>query len=110
MTSEIDDGGAVKPCEFCTDGNPDESEARCVYPYFGLAPHRHDMTITGSIIGSTVTLMEPPTGWPANFKPEYEEGDDRTKPIPGLCGVYTHCLKCGAPDRTPAPSGEGGGK
>ena len=31
-----------------------------------------------------------------------EEGDDITKPIPGLCGTYTHCLKCGAgkdPDR-----------
>jgi hypothetical protein len=24
---------------------------------------------------------------------------DITKSIPGLCGTYTHCLHCGAPDR-----------
>lgn len=89
----------IVPCEHCTDGNPDESEATCVYPYFGVAPHKHDLTITGSIIGSTV--INPKETWPANFSPEYEEGDDITKPIPGLCGVYTHCLNCGEPDRKP---------
>jgi hypothetical protein len=35
--------------------------------WYGLGPHRHDMTITGSIIGSTVHLPLPDTkdehGW-----------------------------------------------
>ena len=96
------------PCEHCTDGNPNEAEATCVYPYYGLAPHRHDLSRTGSIIGSTV--IEPATKWPANFRPEYEPGEDRSKPIAGLCGVYTHCLHCGEPDRIPQPAGAEGEK
>ncbi len=75
------------PCEFCDDGS-----GKSVYPYYGVAPHKHDTTRTGSIIGSTV--IDPKESWPANFSPDYEEGDDITKPIPGLCGTYTHCQKC----------------
>lgn len=80
----------MKPCEYCTDGNPDESEAKCVFPYYGLAPHRHDLTITGSIIGSTV--INPRGSCPANFQP-----DEPDEPDGGGLGVYTHCLKCGQP-------------
>lgn len=75
-------------CENCGYGG----EGGCVYPYYGVAPHRHDLTRTGSIIGSTV--IEPRGKWPANFAPDEPEEKDG-----GGCGVYTHCLTCGAPDR-----------
>jgi hypothetical protein len=71
-------------CEFCKD--PDDSE--CCFPTYGVAPHTHDMSKTGSVIGSTVILPE--SEWPDNFEPD--------KDVPG-CGTYTHCPKCGAGKR-----------
>lgn len=70
----------VRPdcCEYCNDG-----DGGCVYPMYGVAPHHHDLS--GGIIGSTV--IDPCESWPANFTEDPEE--------PG-CGVYTHCLHCGA--------------
>lgn len=38
--------------------------------YYGVAPHKHDMSITGSVIGSTVLL--PKETWPDNFKEDTE--------------------------------------
>ena len=78
-------------CKSCGHGTDDG----CVYPYFGVAPHRHDLTRTGSFVGSTV--IEPRERWPANFTPDEPDAEDG-----GGCGVYTHCLACGAPDRIPA--------
>ena len=56
--------------------------------WYGVAPHKHDLSKTGSIIGSTV--VEPKERWPENFREDPEcEG----------CGVWT-CRACGG-------SGEG---
>lgn len=71
-------------CEYCDDG-----EGGSVFPYYGLAPHKHDMS-QGSFIGST--RIEPKSTWPKNFEPDPEnEG----------AGVYTHCLHCGEPKEQP---------
>lgn len=53
-----------------------------MYPYYGVAPHTHDLSKTGSFIGSTVYV--PKKNWPNNFHEDPEE--------PGL-GTYT-CPKC----------------
>lgn len=61
-------------CETCGDGE--------YYPIYGVGPHRHDMSRTGSIIGSTVHL--PGEEWPSNY---HEDPD-----APG-CGTWT-CPDC----------------
>lgn len=50
--------------------------------WYGVAPHKHDLKRTGSIIGSTVLL--PKDQWPSTFREDSE--------CPGL-GTYTceHC-------------------
>jgi hypothetical protein len=53
-----------------------------MYPYYGVAPHQHDMAKTGTFLGSTV--LEPPSKWPKNFRPD-PEGDS--------CGMY-YCPTC----------------
>lgn len=68
------------PCEFCTDG-----DGGCCYPYYGLAPHNHDLSKTGCVVGSTVFTGEP---LPENFEPDPDDPD-------GKIGTYTHCPKCG---------------
>lgn len=73
----------MKPCEECDDG-----DGNCIFPYYGVGPHRH-VGLTdnaASVIGSTV--LEPKENWPENYKEDEE--------CPGL-GAYTHCLNCGAP-------------
>lgn len=50
--------------------------------WYGVAPHRHDMQKTGSIIGSTVLL--PKEEWPHNFRPDREDPS---------CGTY-FCELC----------------
>lgn len=67
------------PCEYCDDG-----EGRSVYPYYGMAPHRHEGS---EMVGSTV--IAPKEEWPENF---CEDGEE-----PGL-GVWTHCLHCQGQD------------
>ena len=69
-------------CEHCDDGI-----GECIYPYYGMAPHKHN---GGSMIGSTIII--PPDQWPVNFKPDLDEGEDISK---ATTGVYTHCLECG---------------
>ena len=66
--------------------HPDDGPGS-IYPFYGLAPHRHDMGRTGSLVGSTVE--KPREEWPANFCED--------KDAPGM-GTYTHCLSCGAGD------------
>lgn len=61
-------------CKTCCDGE--------YYSYYGLAPHKHNLNKTGSIIGSTE--IEPDDKWPDNFS---EDPD-----APG-CGVYS-CPEC----------------
>lgn len=68
-------------CKFCTD-----EEGYCCFPYYGLAPHKHDLRKTGSLIGSTVFTNEP---LPENFEPDPDDPG-------GKIGTYTHCLKCGS--------------
>lgn len=70
-------------CDHCGADGDDVSE--CIYPYYGVAPHKHDLSKTGSYIGSTVVLPE--SEWPDNFSPDFEDPS---------CGIYTHCPKCGA--------------
>jgi len=67
-------------CKFCTD--PDGENC---FPHYGLRPHNHDLSKTGSFVGSTVIDWEAPL--PKNFEPD---------PDDPACGTYTHCLKCGA--------------
>lgn len=55
------------------------------YPYYGVAPHTHDLS-GGSFIGST--RVEPKEKWPPNFKEDEE--------APG-CGVF-YCPGCVASD------------
>jgi hypothetical protein len=50
----------------------------CTYPYYGLAPHKHDIKITGSIIGSTAIVD----------KSEYPDNFDEDPESPGA-GVYS---------------------
>jgi len=69
-------------CKHCDDG-----EGGCCYPYYGLRPHTHDLSKTGSFIGSTV--IDRNDHLPDNFTPD---PDDPT----GDVGIYTHCPKCGA--------------
>lgn len=84
------------PCERCNDG-----DGICVFPYYGVAPHKHEGVEPGkprSWLGSTHIL--PRTEWPDNFR----EGADG----PGL-GTYTHCPYCGegeSPTTPPAGAGE----
>ena len=68
-----------KGCEHCLDPDGDN-----VYPYYGLRPHGHDLSKTGSFIGSTVFDDGP---LPDNFEPDKETD--------GQCGTYTHCPHCG---------------
>ena len=73
MTNTTNKEPAPK-CNTCLDGE--------IYPYYGLAPHKHDMTKTGSIIGSTV--IDPESEWPSNFHPDAEDSG---------AGVWT-CPNC----------------
>lgn len=67
------------PCKMCAD--PDDG--MCLYPYYGLAPHGHDLS-KNNMFGSPKML--PRKEWPKNFvESEVESG----------FGVYTHCLHCG---------------
>jgi hypothetical protein len=69
-------------CEHCNDGEGD-----CIYPWYGCAPHSHDLDKTGSFIGSTV--LDDKSAWPENFIEDMEAG--------GL-GTYAYCLECGRPN------------
>lgn len=71
-------------CEHCQDG-----DGGSVYPYYGLAPHTHNLA--GGWIGST--RIDPRDSWPTNFR---EDPD-----APGA-GVYLHCPVCGRGDPLPA--------
>ena len=70
--------GILRCCESCNDG-----EGECVFPFYGLAPHKH---IGEKMIGSTV--IDPETGWPPNFHEDCQEKG---------VGTYDHCLDCGRP-------------
>lgn len=50
-------------CEYCGDG-----DGGCIFPMFGLAPHRH---VGNQMIGSTQFLDQ--SQWPANFSPDLDE-------------------------------------
>jgi len=73
---EIEMSTDREPCEVCDDG-----EGGCVFPYYGVAPHKH---APGPVIGSTV--IDAPEMWPEEFR---EDPD-----APG-CGTYTNCPICG---------------
>lgn len=49
----------------------------CHYPYYGVAPHVHDLSKTGSVIGSSKIIAK--EKWPENFV----EDDECPE-----CGVY----------------------
>lgn len=66
------------PCEQCDNG-----DGGCVFPYYGVAPHTHDLS-SGSFIGSTRIL--PREQWGDNFREDLD--------CPG-CGVYMRCSNCG---------------
>lgn len=53
LTGELDTFGDIdnELCEDCWYEFQEETEGFSIY---GLAPHKHDMTITGGYIGSTV--------------------------------------------------------
>lgn len=76
------DSNGLCCCEHCNDG-----DGNCAYPWYGLAPHGHDLSKTGSIIGSTV--IDDTDTWPANFEEDSE--------APG-CGTYAYCPECGRPN------------
>jgi hypothetical protein len=70
-----------KPCPQCDDG-----DGHCVFPYYGMGPHKHHLTKAdrNAWIGSTIEL--PQSEWPDNYCEDAE--------VPGL-GTYTHCPHCG---------------
>lgn len=68
-----------KVCDMCDDG-----DGYCVFPYQGLAPHKHEEAETGKFLGKTT------------FYNDYEIPDNFEYVSDGV-GVYTHCLHCGAP-------------
>jgi hypothetical protein len=70
-------------CEFCSD----IGDGRCVYPYYGLAPHIHDFSKGVSIFDSTVFLDGE---LPNNFQPDPENKE---------LGTYLYCPKCGAGEK-----------
>lgn len=76
-------------CEFCWDCyGALNGESGPGHDYYGLAPHHHDLSITGSMIGSTVLdpLPQP------NSCGAYEIGNTTFFPDPeaqGL-GVWSH--------------------
>lgn len=53
-----------------------------LFPYYGVGPHQHDLSVTGSFIGST--KIDPKEKWPKNFVEDREE--------PG-CGTW-YCPDC----------------
>lgn len=65
------------------------NEDHDLYPYYGMAPHDHDISKTGSFIGSTVTKHK--KDWPHNFSPDPETDGGR--------GIWS------CPDCTPKPEG-----
>lgn len=79
----------VSKCKTCYDGY--------IYPQYGMAPHKHDLKITGNIIGSTV--LDKRKEWPKYFV------EDKNCPGCGMwyCSnkncVYGNekykCIKCG---------------
>lgn len=64
------------------DRCPNEECAEGFFPYYGLAPHTHDLS-GGSFIGST--RIAPKETWPKNF---IEDPEAET------CGTYV-CPDCG---------------
>lgn len=53
---------------------PDKSIKKygeCIYPWYGLGPHIHNLKKTGSIIGSTEMLSE--KDFPDGFCPDIED-------------------------------------
>lgn len=70
-------------CPFCWDCYAALNGERGSPGYYGLAPHHHDLTITGSIIGSTVfdPLPEP------NENGEYVIGNRVFFPDPHALGL-----------------------
>lgn len=76
-------------CPECDDG-----EGKCVYPYYGVAPHICGYKLGKPVLGHSVEA--PREEWPANFK---VDGDPNPGGYP-VQGVYTHCLACGRGEQT----------
>ncbi len=74
---------SINCCDCCNDG-----DGHCVYPYYGLAPRKHDLSKTGSILGSTV--IDNKSEWPEHFAEDWEAKG---------CGTYAHCLECNRPNK-----------
>ena len=72
-------------CDHCDDG-----DGVCIFPYYGVAPHICFYKL-GRNIGQSIFLPE--VIWPNNFRPD-RVADERSN-----CGVYTHCLNCGAGEK-----------
>lgn len=76
-------------CEICRDGE--------LYPMYGVGPHSHDMSKTGSYIGSIV--IEPKSEWPPNFHEDPEAPGCGTWCCPN-CDGYGHWDGEGEPINT----------
>ena len=70
-------------CKYCYDG---------IYPYYGMAPHVHDLS-GGSFIGSTVLL--PMSTYPKNFEPDPEQVEEWKKTGLAPAQGTWYCPKCG---------------
>lgn len=83
------DGNYTLPrcCPQCNDGT-----GRSAFPHYGVAPHVCGFRVARGDFGGSIEL--PQAQWPANFRPDRESGAGDGG-FPG-CGVYTHCLACGA--------------
>lgn len=69
-------------CEHCDDGT-----GKCVYPYYGVAPH-HCYYKHGGGVGESIVLDS--NEWPKNFTLDPDQ-------ILGHgCGVYEYCMICGS--------------
>ena len=76
---------------------PDCPNPACfTYPWYGIAPHWHEPSSTGTFADST--RMLPRDQWPAHF---HEDPD-----VPGM-GTY-RCPFCGSPEHPHSRAAKGG--
>lgn len=74
LTGGLDTFGTITEptCAYCHTGFCDDCDDRIGDCWYGLGPHRHDLSITGSMIGSTV--LEDLSQYPKDQEDRYIVG------------------------------------
>lgn len=89
LTNGLDTFGDVgsEVCWDCWLDLPNEDEC---YEWYGMAPHYHDMSITGSVIGSTV-MLEYPLNADGVYEPEPGLTFVPDAEVDGTAGIWRDC-------------------